>query len=109
MPKLRLLILDANVVITLHDLGIWSKVVDKCDIHVSRTVVKESAFSGCNEAGGVSIDLSADEDAVGLQCSSWTHPQSESSSADLTAPMRASLTLESVNRWRALSPRARII
>lgn len=61
MPKLRLLILDANVVITLHDLGIWSQVVDKCDIHLSRTVVKESVFSGCNEAEGVSIDLSADE------------------------------------------------
>lgn len=45
MPKLKLLILDAGVVITLHQLGIWRQVVERCDLHVSRVVVEvESLF-----------------------------------------------------------------
>lgn len=45
MPRLKLLILDAGVVITLHQLGIWRQVVDRCDVHVSRVVAEvESLF-----------------------------------------------------------------
>jgi len=40
MPKLRLLILDAGVVIHLHELKIWEQVRDQCDIHLSRIVAE---------------------------------------------------------------------
>ena len=44
MSKLNLLILDANVVIHLHEFGIWSKLISVCDVHLPRTVVDESNF-----------------------------------------------------------------
>jgi len=39
---LRLLLLDANIVIYLFEFSIWDKVVDRCEIFLARTVVKES-------------------------------------------------------------------
>jgi hypothetical protein len=67
MPKLKfsLLILDAGVVITLHQLGLWQQVVDRCDIHVSRVVAEvESLFhiDANSEPGdyGQDIDLGPD-------------------------------------------------
>ena len=45
MPRLKLLILDANAVITLYELGIWRKRIERCDVHLTRTVVEsEAAF-----------------------------------------------------------------
>ena len=44
MSKLKLLILDANVVIFLHDRGIWSKLIAQCEVSLPRTVIDESAF-----------------------------------------------------------------
>lgn len=45
MPKWKLLILDAGVVITLHQLGIWRQVIECCDVHLSRVVAEvESVF-----------------------------------------------------------------
>lgn len=44
MSKLKLLILDANVVIHLHEFGIWQKLVAACDVHLPRTVVEESNY-----------------------------------------------------------------
>ena len=44
MSKLNLLILDANVVIHLHELGIWQKLIAVCTVHVPRTIVEESNF-----------------------------------------------------------------
>lgn len=44
MSKLKLLILDANVVIFLHDRGIWSKLIAQCDVSLPRTVIDEAAF-----------------------------------------------------------------
>lgn len=67
MPKskLSLLILDAGVVITLHQLRLWKQVVDQCDIHVSRVVAEvESLFhiDANSEPGdyGHDIDLGPD-------------------------------------------------
>lgn len=65
MPKLKLLILDAGVVITLHQLGIWRQVVERCDVHVSAVVAEvECLFhrepgSDCDEYG-VEIDIQPD-------------------------------------------------
>lgn len=44
MSKLKLLILDANEVIHLHEFGIWSKFISECEVHLPRTVVEESNF-----------------------------------------------------------------
>lgn len=38
MPKLRLLILDAGVVIKLHEWNLWEQVIAKCDVHLSSIV-----------------------------------------------------------------------
>jgi hypothetical protein len=61
MPKLRLLILDANVVITLHERGIWAEVIGRCDVHLARTVVREAHFVDDDEGDPLAIDLSTDE------------------------------------------------
>jgi len=59
MSRLKLLILDANVVIHLHEFGIWAKLIAVCDVHLPGTVVGEADFY---EAGGERqyIDLSDD-------------------------------------------------
>jgi hypothetical protein len=62
MPKLKLLILDAGVVIRLHELGIWKQVRDRCDIFLSRIVAeKEVLFQPGDEGEYVEdIDLLSD-------------------------------------------------
>ncbi|MGC9454003.1 MAG: hypothetical protein ACP5HU_03990 [Phycisphaerae bacterium] len=42
--KFRLLLLDACVVIELFKRGIWEDVLDRCEIHLARTVVDEAHF-----------------------------------------------------------------
>lgn len=40
MSRLKLLILDACVVIQLHEFGRWQQVVEQCDIHLSEIVAR---------------------------------------------------------------------
>ena len=55
MSRLKLLILDACVVIQLYELGRWQKVVDQCDIHLSEIVAwREVKF---DDANGTRINL----------------------------------------------------
>jgi hypothetical protein len=58
--KVKLLILDANEVIYLHEIGLWQEVVSRCDIFLARIVAEEEAKyyrrSGVDEV----IDLSDD-------------------------------------------------
>jgi hypothetical protein len=44
MSRLKLLILDANIVIHLHEFGIWATLIVACDVHLPRTVVGEVGF-----------------------------------------------------------------
>jgi hypothetical protein len=44
MSKLKLLILDANEVIHIHEFGIWGKLTEKCEVYLARTVVEEALF-----------------------------------------------------------------
>lgn len=62
MPKLKLLILDAGVVIKLHELELWSAIVDRCDVHLSEIVARrECRFHETQEDDwGRDIDLSHD-------------------------------------------------
>lgn len=66
MSRLKLLILDANVVIHLHELGIWPNLIAVCDVHLPRTVVGEADFY---EADGEKryIDLQPDIDQQRVQ------------------------------------------
>ena len=62
MPKLKLLILDAGVVIRLHELGIWDHVRDQCDVHLSQIVAEDEVLFEPGDEGeyGEDIDLSPD-------------------------------------------------
>lgn len=42
--KFSLLLLDADIVISLFKLGIWDQVIERCDIHLAKTVEKEAHF-----------------------------------------------------------------
>lgn len=45
MPKLKFLILDAGVVIKLHEWNLWEQVIAKCDVHLSSIVAgRESKY-----------------------------------------------------------------
>jgi hypothetical protein len=57
MKKLSLLLLDANVVIYLFELGMWDKLVQSCGICLARTVVAESAFFEDEHGKRHDIDL----------------------------------------------------
>jgi hypothetical protein len=62
---LKLLILDANVVISLHVYGLWTQITERCDVHLSRTVAETEAIFYEDRAGNhVSIELSGDERAA---------------------------------------------
>ena len=55
--RLRLVLLDANVVITLHELGLWDRVVENCDVHLSRVVSEEAHFYEDEHGERVDFDL----------------------------------------------------
>jgi len=43
MKRFRLLLLDANIVIELFRQGIWDRLIEFCDVHLSRTVAETEA------------------------------------------------------------------
>lgn len=57
MSRFRLLLLDANVVIYLFQLGLWDRVVECCDVHLAETVVEESDFYDSVDGVRHRIDL----------------------------------------------------
>jgi hypothetical protein len=59
MKRLSLLLLDANVVIYLFELGIWDRVLSLCDIHLARTVIDEAQFYEDDQGGKHPFDLSS--------------------------------------------------
>ena len=69
MPKLKLLILDAGVVIYLHELQIWPKLPESCDVHLSRIVAEKEVLFEPNDQGGYgkNIDLSPDIESGRIQ------------------------------------------
>ena len=63
MPKFKLLILDAGVVIKLFELGVWGQVLETCDVHLSKIVAEQEAnFHSPSDAApnGQPIDLDVD-------------------------------------------------
>jgi hypothetical protein len=63
MPKLKLVMLDANVIIKLHEIGLWDKVVATIDIHLAQTVVDEAHFWTDAAGERQEIDLRPDTEA----------------------------------------------
>ncbi len=60
MPALKLLILDANEVIYLHETGLWQAVLSRCEVYLARTVAEvEARFYRGSQADEI-IDLSDD-------------------------------------------------
>lgn len=57
--KFRLLLLDAGIVIALHELKLWDQAVEKCEIILPETVVNEAKFSMAGEYAE-DIDLEPD-------------------------------------------------
>lgn len=43
MPKLKLLILDAGVVIKLHEIELWQSIIEKCDVYLSSIVARRES------------------------------------------------------------------
>lgn len=60
MSKSKLLILDTNVVIFLMTRGIWEKLIEVCEVHLSQTIVDETAFYDDDDGNRHYIDLSND-------------------------------------------------
>lgn len=56
--KFRLLLLDANIVIYLHELGLWERFIEKCSVTLTQTVVDEV----------ISYDLGPDIRERRIQC-----------------------------------------
>jgi len=63
MPKLRLLILDANVVIHLHELALWGQLLDRCEVYLSRIVATKEVLFQEGDEFDEEIDLTPDIDA----------------------------------------------
>lgn len=60
MKKLRFLLLDANIIIKLHELGIWRQVLDRCDVIVAHTIVEHEAKYYSDATTDKLIDLATD-------------------------------------------------
>ena len=68
MKKPKLLLLDANVVIHLFELGIWTEVITRHKVHLAKTVVEQEARYYEDTSGTRHyIDLSDDIDAGRIQ------------------------------------------
>jgi hypothetical protein len=60
MKKFKLLLLDANIVIKAFELGVWQKLIERCDIWIASTVIDESEFYISNDGASHPIDLDPD-------------------------------------------------
>lgn len=70
--KFRLLLLDANIVIYLHELELWGAFTEKCSVTLTRTVVEESQFWEDSQGTRHFIDLQPDIDGKRIQCEDVT-------------------------------------
>ena len=61
MKRLRLLLLDANIVIKLMEENIWGEVVSRCEIHVARSVFREVQHTKDYDGDAIEVSLKADE------------------------------------------------
>ena len=69
MPPFQLLLLDANVIIKAHELGIWEQLINRCHITISRSVAEDEA-NYWEDSQGIryNIDLAKDIQAGRVNC-----------------------------------------
>ncbi len=67
MAKTRLLLLDADVVLTAHELGIWEQLKVKYEIAVPATIIREARYFK-SQTGNKSINLQIQIDAGEISC-----------------------------------------
>lgn len=60
MKKFSFLILDACIVIKLHELGIWNRLCEKADVHLAETVIQEAKYYEDEQKQRYDIDLRQD-------------------------------------------------
>jgi hypothetical protein len=58
LAKFSLLLLDTGIIIMLFELGIWDAFLERCDDHISRTVMNEAIFYVDNNGETQPIHLS---------------------------------------------------
>jgi hypothetical protein len=63
MKRFPCLVLDANIVIQLFELGLWDGVVERCDLILAETVAEEADFFVDSKGVEHAIDLRPDVDA----------------------------------------------
>ena len=68
MQKFRLLLLDANIVIELHKLGLWEKVVREYSATLTSTVVDEAKYWEEEEKRQHPFDLAQDIEKGKIAC-----------------------------------------
>ena len=67
MPKLKLLILDANVVIYLQEKSLWRPVLERCEVYLSRLVAEHEVRYYHGRERDKIIDLTPDIEAGVVQ------------------------------------------
>ena len=60
MNKPKLLLLDADVIVFAHELGVWEKIKNAYDVHVPATVIDIEVEFFTSKDGGKRIDLQAE-------------------------------------------------
>lgn len=60
MKRFPCLVLDANIVIWLFAQGLWSAVVERCDLILSQTVIDEADYFQDSNGTERTIDLQPD-------------------------------------------------
>ena len=58
--KFQLLLVDANVIIKLHELGIWESFIQSCSVTISKEVQKEARFWEDDSGGKHYFDIEED-------------------------------------------------
>ena len=69
MPKFPLLLLDAGIVIGMHELGIWDKFIESCSVTLTSTVARDEVVYWEDDKGEKHyIDIHPDIDSGRIQC-----------------------------------------
>lgn len=90
MAKTRLLLLDADIVITAHELGIWEQLKTAYRIAVPATIIREARYFKSGR-GGRSISLQAQIDRGEIDCLEATADDLISTFKDFNASFLAGI------------------
>jgi hypothetical protein len=76
MKRYRCLLLDANVIIALFEMGLWPRFITACDVTITQTVVDEANYFVDEQGVERAIDLQPDIDAARITIVSVVREQS---------------------------------